>query len=313
MSSHIAYAHNLTNITDPNKTNPQVLRDNITISEHQTHSETERLAHIGRMLTSVAHDLRNPMAVISGYAHLMAHSNVETERRHCYARILHEVEEINAMITDLLAFARGDSYLHPAAVALIELQKEIEDKLSIQAQPRGIILTVKIAKPGTIVVDLGRVKRIVSNLSRNAMEALERGGRVDIDFSIDNGSLLFNVSDNGPGLSETLMQLFQEPSTNKTDTHNSCSISQNVIPALTETNNDIKNHSDINLNFNTSNVTAGFYNSFKNVGTGLGLSIVKRFVADHSGSIKVTSKKGRGTTFSIRLPSLAAAHKVGSM
>ena len=80
--------------------------------------DTERLAAIGQMLAGVAHDLRNPMTVISGFAQIMAAELDGSARQRRCERILNQIDEMTAMIGDLLAFARGDRVLHPAIIDL---------------------------------------------------------------------------------------------------------------------------------------------------------------------------------------------------
>ena len=80
--------------------------------------DTERLAAIGQMLAGVAHDLRNPMTVISGLAQIMADDPDGSARKRRCERILNQIDEMTAMIGDLLAFARGDRVLHPAIIDL---------------------------------------------------------------------------------------------------------------------------------------------------------------------------------------------------
>ena len=137
--------------------------------------DTERLAAIGQMLAGVAHDLRNPMTVISGLAQIMADDlDGNTRNRRC-ERILHQIDVMTAMIGDLLAFARGDRVLRPAIIDLAMFVHDIEETLGAQCGPRGVELVIH-AGSGTIFVDVSRAKRILYNLTKNAVEALSHGG-----------------------------------------------------------------------------------------------------------------------------------------
>src|SRR5690606_33105905 len=121
----------------------------------------------GRMLAGVAHDLRNPMTVISGYAQIMAVEEQADLRRARCERVLHQIDEMTAMVADLLAFARGDSRLKAGEVDVARLGAELEETLGVHCTPRGILLEIE-APPGRAHVDPSRARRIITNLAKNA-------------------------------------------------------------------------------------------------------------------------------------------------
>jgi signal transduction histidine kinase len=176
--------------------------------ERRSRRDTERLAVIGRMLAGVAHDLRNPMTVISGYAQLMAMALDESERAMRCERILQQIDEMTGMVADLLAFARGDSRLRPIEVSVPKLAQEVQAHVGLQCSPRGIDLHV-VGEGDLAYVDLSRVKRIIYNLARNAVDVLSRGDRLEIVMSGLAKELRVRVTDSGPGIPEALkIQLF---------------------------------------------------------------------------------------------------------
>jgi signal transduction histidine kinase len=187
----------------------QVARAVALTRERQAKIDTERLAIIGRMLAGVAHDLRNPMTAISGYAQLMAmeaDGNVRSER--C-TRILAQIDEMTAMIGDLLAFARGETQLNPTPVSVDQLAREAKDAIGAHCTPRGIALDID-AKGGTVVIDVGRTKRILYNLAKNAVDVLSKGGKLTVALEEHEGGLSMRVSDTGPGIpAEVQSRLFQ--------------------------------------------------------------------------------------------------------
>ena len=178
--------------------------------ERRARIDMERLAVIGRMLASVAHDLRNPMAVISGFAQLMAGEVDAAERDRCCERILHQVDEMAAMVGDLLAFSRGDSQLKPVVVDLDAFAQEIRDCLTMRCGPRGIELFVESAG-GSAKIDVGRTKRIVYNLAQNAVDVLRRGGALRMSVDAHRGGVAIRVQDDGPGLSESIRARIFDP------------------------------------------------------------------------------------------------------
>ncbi len=178
--------------------------------DRQARIDNERLVLIGRMLASVAHDLRNPMTAISGYAQLMVNDGEEGVREERCERILSQIDEMTAMITDLLAFARGDTRLHPASLEVAKLARDAEHHLRSQCAPRGIEL-VCLANGGTAVIDVGRAKRILFNLAKNAIDVLNHGDTLTIEIREQAGGLRLRVSDTGPGIPEEVRARLFEP------------------------------------------------------------------------------------------------------
>lgn len=178
--------------------------------ERQARIDTERLAVIGRMLAGVAHDLRDPMNTISGYAQLMTLDADAAVRQQRCERILAQVDEMTAMIGDLLAFARGDTKLHPSTVDLERLASESEETLRPHCNPRGITLALSTTG-GTAVIDAGRTKRILFNLAKNAVDVLRAGGTLSIDLTEKNGGLALRVADDGPGIPPEVRSRLFEP------------------------------------------------------------------------------------------------------
>jgi signal transduction histidine kinase len=188
----------------------QVARAVTLAIEKRAHLDTARLAAVGNMLAGVAHDLRNPMTVISGYAQLMTEDGDQTRRRAASDRIQQQVDEMTGMIGDLLAFARGDSTLHPSVIELSRLANDIREAIGLQCEQHGLQLDLKHAE-ATVCIDSGRAKRIVYNLVRNAIDVLPRGGRLSICLGHDQGDCTVEVADNGPGLPDEMAQRLFQP------------------------------------------------------------------------------------------------------
>jgi signal transduction histidine kinase len=177
--------------------------------ERAERTHNDRLAVIGRMLASVAHDLRTPMTVISGHAQLMTDEADAAKRIERSNRILVQIDEMTAMVGDLLAFARGDSKLHIAYVSIEPLALELRDTLRPVCEPRGIQLRVE-HRPGVAFVDPGRVKRILHNLAKNAIDVTSRGDSLTIGIFATDQALELFVQDEGIGMdAETRARLFE--------------------------------------------------------------------------------------------------------
>lgn len=178
--------------------------------ERNQRSAQERLAAVGQMLASVAHDLRTPMTVVSGYAQLMGEGDDPSQRTFRCNRILMQIDDMTAMIGDLLSFARGDKQLRATSVNLEALAADMHEVLSATCEPRGIALSID-RSDGTAIVDLGRVKRILQNLAKNAIDVMRRGDGLFIVMASSDEGLKLTVRDEGPGMTEAKRARLFEP------------------------------------------------------------------------------------------------------
>jgi len=173
----------------------------------------ERLTTIGRLLSSVIHDLKTPLAVISGYVELMQASN-DVDQREQYAElVLAQFDLIGAMQREVLEFARGEKSLLVRKVYLQKFFDDVRVQLEGDLAKRGIELVLDMQERGTARFDEGKVLRAVHNLARNAAEAMgHRGGKFVIKVTRDkeSGALTMTFSDTGPGIPKDIEhRLFQ--------------------------------------------------------------------------------------------------------
>ena len=228
----------------------------------ESREREERLTTIGRLLSGVIHDLKTPLTVISGYVQLMQQADKRDVREEYAELALKQFEHIGAMQRDVLEFARGEKNVLIRKVYLAKFFGDIKEQLEMQLARMGVELVIELADRGTARFDEGKITRVISNLARNAAEAMaDKGnGKFTIKVTRDKDksgdeTLVLTFSDNGPGIPKEIEhRLFQ------------------------------------------SFVTSG-----KKGGTGLGLAITKRIAEEHHGTITVHSSS-RGATFKLRLP-----------
>jgi signal transduction histidine kinase/putative methionine-R-sulfoxide reductase with GAF domain len=173
----------------------------------------ERLTTIGRLLSSVIHDLKTPLTVISGYVQLMQASNDGNLRERYADLVLRQFDLIGAMQREVLEFARGEKSVLVRKVYLQKFFDDVRVQLESDLAKRGIELVVDVQERGTARFDEGKILRAIHNLARNAAEAMgHRGGKFVIKVTRDKdaGALLLTFSDTGPGIPKQIEhRLFQ--------------------------------------------------------------------------------------------------------
>jgi two-component system NtrC family sensor kinase len=236
---------------------------------HQSLLRIEKMASLGKLAASVAHELNNPLAGIATYARLLRRRREEAEASGTpvtpgddNARILKMVEDealrCGDIVRNLLLFSRMPGALFaPAEVG------PIVDRCFMlirhQAQLAGIELTSAVV-PGlpALECDAAQIHQAMLAMLINALEATPEGGRVSVGVERGAGDTVrISIADTGRGIPAEVIEHIFEP-------------------------------------FFTTKTQAA--------GVGLGLAIVYGIIERHHGTIDVSSKQGSGTVFTIELP-----------
>ena len=198
---------------------------------------SQRLASVGRLAAGVAHEIRNPLSSIKGFATYFKERYQDVPEDQQTANIMiQEVDRLNRVISQLLEFAR------PVKVSpkSISLQNLIEDSVKLierQAQEKQISVgTHTTAQVDTVFLDPDRVNQILLNLYLNAIESMNAGGelRVEISGNIATKGVEIQVSDTGNGIQrDDLSRIFDPYFTTKSSgTGLGLAIAHNILEAM---------------------------------------------------------------------------------
>jgi signal transduction histidine kinase len=189
------------------------------LQNRQSKEETERkarLATIGQMLSGVLHDLRTPLTVVGGYAEMMASEDNPELRAEMSRTILAQLGHVSAMQQETLAFVRGERAVLIRRVYVHLFVKEITDQLQQEFAATKIELKVHAGYTGAARFDESKMRRVIFNLARNAIDAMPAGGRFLLSVDREGDELVFRARDNGPGIPPEIAQrLFESFVTSK--------------------------------------------------------------------------------------------------
>lgn len=161
----------------------------------------KRLTAIGRLLSSIIHDFKTPMTVISGYVQLMENTKDPKKRAEYSESILRQFDQLGAMQREVLEFARGERNVLIRRVYLYRFFDDLRGEIAQEIGSAPIELEVEADRKLVAKFDENRVARAVHNLARNAIEAMDgHGGRLRVSAEQDGTDLLIRVSDTGPGI-----------------------------------------------------------------------------------------------------------------
>ncbi len=163
--------------------------------------------HLRLMLAQVAHEIRNPLGGLELLAAAVADSDSEEERSRLVGRIRSEVQALNVIIHDFLAFAKP---LEPDVSAhdVCEPLREAVELVSLEARDDCTLEVDLPDEPLVAFADPNHVKRVTLNLLRNAAQA---GDHVKLSCEVRGGEVSVIVEDDGPGIPEELRDRVFEP------------------------------------------------------------------------------------------------------
>jgi signal transduction histidine kinase len=177
---------------------------------------SERLASVGRLAAGLAHEVGNPIAALIGLEDLLLEGGLdEAEQRDFLQRMRKETDRINAILRDLLDFARPAATSATAASEPGDVEAAIYDTVALvspQKSLREVELAVDV-HPGLPPVTLSRERQVqvLLNLILNAADACAKGGRVAIAAGPSEGGVRIVVEDDGPGVAPEVRSRLFEP------------------------------------------------------------------------------------------------------
>ena len=225
----------------------------------------EKLSALGRLTSDVAHEIRNPLTVVGGFAKRLEKRLADGSKEKDYARtIVEEVVRLEHILRDILTFSR-EAKEHIRHADVNEILAETAHRFGELCREKSVVLAVEPAADlPACLIDREQVRQAVDNLVVNGIDAMSAGGTLTLRSrtDVENGvrHVVVEVIDTGTGISrDQLDRIFEPFFSSKTTGH----------------------------------------------GTGLGLSICKKIMEEHRGTIRVTSAPGEGSTFGLHFPYLA--------
>lgn len=175
-------------------------------------AERERLAALGRMAATVAHEIKNPLSAIKSIAQVMREDeSLRNEYERDLGLIVGETDRLSQSVTQLLSFARKES---PAGqpLSVDELVRSVADLFRANAREQGIALDCEVNVHAELAGrSVAAVRDALSNLLLNALQATPQGGKVELIALAVNGELVISVQDSGSGVPVDLRERIWEP------------------------------------------------------------------------------------------------------
>lgn len=223
--------------------------------------QQDRLASLGLLASSLAHEIGTPMGIIRSRAELAERKSSDNSVKQDMHIVITQIDRITKLVNSLLHLARGSNSEHSAAVCLNQVINDILNLIEPELKRKNIGLVKNIPTSISVKAESGPLGQVILNLLVNAIHAIEeKAEKFDalISMTVEerSESVKLVIQDNGSGISEeNLSQIFKPF-------------------------------------FTTKEIGKG---------SGLGLATSYKLVNSWGGSIDVQSKNGQGSTFSIKL------------
>ncbi len=168
--------------------------------DREENEKKQRLFVIGQMLSSLLHDMKTPLANISGYTELMCMQNDESLRAEFGEVIERQVNTLKNMSAEILQFARGQTSVILRKNPLHDVISHSLEQLAVEADKRHIEIRCDEKFRGSIYYDDDKLQRVIINLTKNAMEAIDKNGHIEISTYADDFHVYLMIRDDGPGI-----------------------------------------------------------------------------------------------------------------
>ena len=172
------------------------------------------MAAIGELAAGVAHEIRNPLSSIRGFAQYLQHFLKNNPREQEYTKtMISEVDRVNSVITNLLTFARPMDAVR-TVTNVEELIKKTVSLTKTDAESKNVGVAVSVQTTGNdFLLDENQMLQVLLNLLLNAIQAVASNGQIEIGCSIDaeNDKLEIWIEDDGIGVPADKMSKIFEP------------------------------------------------------------------------------------------------------
>ncbi len=179
----------------------------------QDRLRSDRLTTVGRMISTIVHDFRNPMTSIRGYAAMIEEMDIGPARRkECAHLVLEETERMSAMIDEILEFTSGGTpHLRRKKVPVEDLVAKLKRLVDRDLAERGVTFQAELAFRGLVIVDADRMVRALLNIAANAVDAMPAGGTFTVRSRVRGEHVELELQDTGHGIAPELLPRIFEP------------------------------------------------------------------------------------------------------
>jgi len=172
--------------------------------------QSEKMASLGKLATTIAHEVRNPLASIKTGVQVVEENLKDEEQAKILRNVIAEIDRLNRVASDLLGFARPVPTRSENA-AVHEIVERVRNIVDRQAAKHDIRVSAEIDPGLTIRVDPNQMQQVLMNLVLNAIHAMPRGGELTFRAHLHDHRIVIDVSDTGEGMAPDTIERVMRP------------------------------------------------------------------------------------------------------
>ena len=171
----------------------------------------ERLSAVGKMASTIIHDIKNPLGALRLSAQIMKSKSADKQIGTLADGMISQVDRFVAMTQEILDFSRGVSTLNLQQINFAEFVETLLTLVENELGSRKIVLKKEISFEGMVTIDPDKIARTFYNILGNAMDAMPKGGTIMLDASSDGDMLSISFKDTGSGMPPAIKAKIFEP------------------------------------------------------------------------------------------------------
>ncbi|MFT5420743.1 MAG: two-component system sensor histidine kinase FlrB [Candidatus Endobugula sp.] len=175
-------------------------------------SRHERLTALGKMVSTLAHQVRTPLSSAMLYASHLLNTSLSSQQHHQFSqKLLNRLHEMERQVRDMLLFVKADMVIKDQ-LTIAELQQQLAETMEMSLHQHSIHCSWEIKNNDRLIrCNSDALIGALSNLVNNSVQAMGEGGELLISFECDStGQLIILINDNGDGISEEIKKQVHE-------------------------------------------------------------------------------------------------------
>ncbi len=174
-------------------------------------ARNDRLNLIAEFAASTAHEIRNPLTTVRGFLQLQKRRLQQPPGKDHFQIMIDEIDRVDGLITEYLTLARNSVTAQRSPTQMNELLSNMLPLVTAEANLKGVFVSVGIIPEGICHVCPQEIKQVFLNLTKNALDAMDKGGTLTINAHRESTTYTLSVSDTGTGITKSNLERIFDP------------------------------------------------------------------------------------------------------
>ncbi|MCY0894020.1 MAG: ATP-binding protein [Acidibacillus sp.] len=196
-------------------------------------AKIDRLNLVAELAASTAHEIRNPLTTVRGFLQLQRRRNQLSSGKDHYMIMIEEIDRVDGLISEYLSLARNSVQADRQIIDIKDVVEDLIPLITAEANMKGVIICLPELPSGPCQANKSELKQVFLNLSKNALDAMPKGGTLTVYGQTNNNLYTLVIADTGGGIAPLHLERIFEPffTTKSTGSGLGLAISKKIIEA----------------------------------------------------------------------------------